>query len=323
MNIVHISNTPLVGAPSKISESLKLLGHNSICINVADYPNNGPLFKKFTDLSIVLSDDSYNSKDMAMSVLEAADIIHIHNELPEDVIKLVLKHGSNAEFVYQVHSPLREGPLYVDRSNLLGITFSAKCVVAQYQPRQYQDFIPVPNIITSGATVNFRKKDEKLKVVFSPTHSRGGRWNAKTSDKADSVLDVLSKIDSVELIYPKTPVHPSVLMTMRRFAHLSIDEVITGAFHQVSLEGLIAGNVVVNNSDFFSKMAMADSHNCSYGDVPFVNANDETLLDTILKYANDVDLTVESQIKSNKFAVDYMSALELVKGYERVYNSII
>lgn len=321
LNIVHISKTPLVGAPSKLAKALSMLGHNAISIALNDYPSKGSLFGMFTESSLVWDESQKDILNLINRVVVEADIIHVHNDIPDEKVDWLLKNAPNAHYVYQVHSPLREGPLYVDRADDIDLPFEAKLVVGQYQPRHYPDYIPVPNIVLDAPSIRRLQDNEKLRIIFSPTHSRNGRWNAKYSEQLEKAIASLVQIGLVEIVYPQTPVHPFALMAMRRTCHITIDEIMTGAFHQVSIEGMCAGNVVINRADWFSNSMMANTNN-SGEFPPFVYADESNIADVLMEIADSPDKVRSIQDATNKYYLQNMSPMALVKKFEDIYAKL-
>ncbi|MFK7963037.1 MAG: hypothetical protein AB8C46_03625 [Burkholderiaceae bacterium] len=321
-NVVHIAPAPLVGAPAKIVRALKQKGFNATSICVKDYPNKGPLNKKFVDESIVLADADSAGIELIGETLEQADIVHVHNDLPANQAAW-LKRCTKPDtcFVYQVHSPLREGPLYSERADSIGLPFQAHLVVGQYQPRHYQSYLPVPNLVLDAGTLRERRVGDKLRVMFSPTHSRGGRWNGKASEVLERTLLALKDLGKIELIRPEAPLSPALLMGLRRASHVTIDEIVTGAFHQVSIEGLCAGNVVINRADFFSKSMMAQT--CQADELPpFKQANESDILEVLLELADDPVLTAELQQESARYFSQYLQAENLIDRFIDIYEQL-
>lgn len=320
--VVHIAPSPLVGAPLKIANLLRSYGVPSCSFAEHDYPNKGPLFGKFTDGVHVLSDATTQASNVFMRELERCNIVHVHNYVSAEVARLVMRHAPQSKLVYHVHSPLKEGPLYIDRCGTLDLEFDAKLVVAQYQPRLFQDFTPVPNVVPAPPTLNLRNERERLRICYSPTHTRGGRWNAKTTAAFEKVMGIVATLGNVEMVAPKDPIPPATLIGLRRTAHFSIDEVVTGAFHQVSLESMTCGNVTVNGADHFSVACLADCYGASLQDVPFVKASPGDLLDVIYDFARDTTKTRDAQVRAHRFAQTYMSPDRVAKIYARIYESL-
>ena len=321
IKVVHLSQTPLVAAPYKLAVAQRMVGIDAKSVVVNDYPKNGPLATKFLGDSLVWTDAEDSIVDLIKFNLLQADIIHIHNDISGEILNIIQANCSKAHFVYQVHSPLREGPLYHYRHGSIGLPFSAFLVVSQYQPRHYCDYQPVPNIILDAPSVSLRKPGEPLKVLFSPSHTRAGRWNAKYSEKLETSIKHLQGLGLIEVVWPKQPLSPAELMAVRKLCHVSIDEIVTGAYHQVSLEGLCAGNVVINRADYFSKAMLA---NCTHGQSmpPFVFSDDATIDNVLLNLAMNQELTAKLQQTSSDYFKDNLMPNEMAKIYKGIYDAL-
>lgn len=315
--IVHISQTPLVAAPAKIALAQRISGHEAIAVAIKDYPAAGPLAGKFTEDFLI--EDSFTKKIIDDAII-AAEIIHIHNDLPQDWVERLLNSNQTARYVYQVHSPLREGPLYLPRDVEIGLPFSLNLVVGQFQPRIHRNYTFVPNIIHETPSVKPRKKGEKLKVIFSPTHMRPGRWNNKHVEELDISIQSLVKLGKIEAIIPDKPVSPKVLMAVRRDCHVTIDEIATGGFHQVSIEGLAAGNVCINKADYFSKKVFSTF---AEGETPpFLYADADTIAANLEDLANDWEKTADLQITSYNYFKKHLSPLKMANFFDKAYENL-
>jgi len=316
LNIVHISPTPLVGAPGKIAIAQKYKGNHAIAVALSDYPQGGPLAGKF--LANTLMIDEF-TRDYIESSIRAAAFIHVHNFLPPSELKWLKKLNSSAVYVYQAHSPLREGPLYTERAGEYSeIDFQLKLVVGQYCGRFYPTFTPVPNLVLAPPSIKLRQKGEPLRVMFSPTHRQIGRWNSKYSKGLEEALAAYAKLDMVELVSPPKPVGPETLMELRRSCHVTIDEISTGAFHMVSLEGLCAGNVVINRADYFSRATYAGF--CEGTMPPFLYADDSTIGEVLLHLIKSPDETARLQMQSYEYYVKYCNPLRLIEVFDASYE---
>ncbi|WP_341365700.1 hypothetical protein [Yoonia sp. BS5-3] len=318
LNIVHVTPTPLVGAPGKLASAQRMRGHDAIAVGLAPYPQGGPLGKMFLDRTVLI--DAFTQPHIEDRI-KAADIVHLHNSLPAERLAWLSDLNQTADYVYQVHSPLREGPLYIDRSEACeGLDLIAKLVVGQYAGRMYPDFTPVPNLILTPPSIKKRGPDDKLRVMFSPSHSRTGRWNAKYSAALEETLKALKKINKIELISPDQPVAPEVLMEIRRGCHVSIDEIATGAFHQISLEAMCAGNIAINRADFFCKATFGGF--CDGEMPPFLYADDGNIAELLLRLADDWEETARRQQESYDYFKRYCDPLRLVEVYDAAYQRV-
>lgn len=317
-NILHVSPTPLVDSPRKISEALNLYTNfesSSFIFN--DYP--GSLKGVFSNKTIIFA----QRKELALNLINNADIIHIHNFLypeQEDIIFQASK--DDVKFIYQVHSPLREGPNFVNYVPKR-IHFDKKCVISQYHPRLYSDYVLVPNIILEKPSLNLIKDNEKIKVLFSPAHKRtGGRWNDKYSEELIQSLNLLEKFNKIDL-YIAEGYTPHELFQLRKNCHISIDEIITGGFHQISLESLCAGNMVVNNSDIFSNLSFDINVGNKDLNIPFFKINNFDVKDKLFELVNNIELIREYQKKSYEYSTRYLQPEILIKHYEKIYKDVI
>lgn len=292
------------------------MGHQAVSVCWSDYPSRGPLAGKFVDRSILHS--NFTLPLIEQSLIEA-DVIHVHNFLLPDVTRWVRSLNASALYVYQTHSPLREGPLYVAHSGDYGFEYQRKLVVGQHWGRLFPDYLPVPNLILDTPSCRPREHGQRLRVMYSPTHSHQGRWTDKRNQALDRTLTSMAAAGAIELIQPDEPVHPHTLMQIRRTCHVTVDEISTGGFHQVSLEGLCAGTVVINRADYFARQTFAGF--CDGEPPPFVYADEVTISRVLQDLANDVDATVAHQSRSVGHFRKYCDPLRLGAFFDAAYEA--
>jgi len=317
--ILHLTPTPLVQAPEKVSNILNRFSeYSSEIVVLNDYPNH--LKGKFIANAILYSVDT---KDVVQKLIERANIIHVHNFLPTtfiDFFKQCLVN-SDAKLVYQVHSPLREGPIFYDYAQESGFDFDKCLVVSQYHPRLYPSFIPVPNIITAKPSLNLLNKNEKPFILFSPAHKNVGlRWNDKITKNLNKVLDSVNGLGLAK-VKEVSGLSPHDVFSIRRFSHISIDELATGAFHQVSMEGLATGNVVFNNADYFSCQMLSFVAKTSKN-VPFVRTDDDAFSENLMAYLSDNEKIRFKQEEGYQYFVDNLLPEHLVKHFIKIYDEV-
>ncbi|MBN1141014.1 MAG: hypothetical protein JXB25_04335 [Deltaproteobacteria bacterium] len=316
LKIIHITPTPLVGAPGKIAWAQRMKGHNALAVALSDYPQKGPLANKFLDKILLLNDFTTAYIEEYIST---ANVIHIHNYFPNNKLSWITRLNQSALFVYQVHSPLREGPLYVDRGSYDSlINFRVRLVVGQYLGRLYPSYLPVPNLILSPPSVTLREPGERLKVMFSPTHSHVGRWTSKNSNVLNDVLESLKSLGKIEIIKPQSFISPETLFEVRRGCHVTIDEITTGGFHQVSLEGLCAGNIVINRADYFAKTTFGNF--CDGVPPPFTYADESTIGSAIECLAENYEDSNRLQKFNYDYFQKYCDPIRLVEVFDAAYQ---
>ena len=318
--VVHLSETPLVSAPARVVTALnQYTKFQSVSFVGKDYP--GKLKGMFIPGSIVL--DSQFAEMRLKSALAKADIVHIHNNLPVNLRDLVAEYSnSRCKFVYQVHSPLGEGPLYFRRSELLGFQFSAKLTISHFPHLFEPDFHLVPNIVPYAPTCQLLEEGQKPSVLFSPSHTRtGNRWGDKV---CSSLLDVLKAIEVLRLadIHQIEGVSALSLFELRRSTHVTIDEIVTGGFHQVSLEGLAAGNLVINAADAFQIAALKAI--CKTDEEPpFFRLFPNQISEALPALLRDSELIRKYQVLSRDFYQAHLMPEKLIKRFSDVYERIL
>lgn len=317
--IVHLSNTPLVGAPGKLSYLCSKNGYISCSIVLSDYPEKSGLNEKFMKHSILWNKKIPYLSDQLLSYIEEADIIHLHNDFN---LFNEIPWKENQKFIYHIHSPLREGPVFIDKTNFFNVRFSKKLAVGQYHTRHYSDFIPVPNVVLGMPSKNLAEDGQPLRVMYSPTHNRGGRWNNKFSDELNIAISSLEKMKVIEVIKFQSPLPQDTLLEVRKSCHISIDEISTGAYHQVSLEGLCAGNVVINNSDYFSSFMLSSLVNASELP-PFYLCNSRNISKNLIALLSNYDMVRYYQKKSFDFFNTYLNPDNLFKIYNLIYSEVL
>ena len=315
--VLHISPTPLVDAPRKISEALNnYTEYESNYFIFNDYPGN--LKGKFSSNTLMFE----SSTELILELIQKADIIHIHNFLTLEQENIIFHEAdSNALYIYQVHSPLKEGPLFTTYAEEGLIKFDAKCVVAQYHPRLYPSYTIVPNIILYKSSIHLIKNDEIPKVLFSPAHVRsGGRWNDKMVKELEIVLLSLESLGLIDMTIA-TGISPYELYQLRKESHISIDEIVTGAYHQISLESMCSGNVVINNSDIFSDL-MLQSIIKKETEIPFFKINKFNISERLLTLISDKNLIRKLQQESYDFYNEFLIPEKLIQHYVKLYKKV-
>lgn len=319
--ILHISRTPLVAAPGKVVAALnRYTDYEAVHIVGEDYPK--PLQGMFIGEAIVYSNEP-SIVAVCESLIRHADLIHIHNDMQAPLCQLVRRAAKpSCRFVYQVHSPLREGPLFFDRSQTLGFDFAAKLSLPHSQQRFFPDHRMVPNLVLFRPSVRPLADQEPIRVLFSPAHRRSGlRWNDKVSESLDNALTVLTTLRAAEVLDVKG-IPPATLAEIRRTTHVSIDEIVTGAFHQVSLEGLATGNVVINNADFFAvhslKMVCGTTD-----DPPFFRLGEHDVGEQLLALVRDRERVRRLQQASYEYFMEHLRPDKLIRCFTDIYDEVI
>ena len=316
-----MTETPLVGAPAKIVCALnRYTAFDASCVIAHDYPK--PLTGLFLGDAIVWTNDRV-SNSLCDALVSDADVIHVHNNLPERIRGRVLRLAkASCRFVYQTHSPLREGPLFFDRSESLGFEFAAKLSIPHFPQRFAPRFRLVPNITLLSPSLQPRRVQSAVRILFSPAHHRRGlRWGDKVCEALDDALGLLSKMKGIEVLRV-SGMPPTTLAELRRTTHISVDEIATGGFHQVSLEGLATGNVVVNNADYFAIQSLKMACRISE-DPPFVRMDGNNVAQGLFSLAMDETRLDELRNHSHQYFVDYLQPNRLIQRFSELYEEVL
>lgn len=320
--IVHVSETPLVSAPQKISSALNQTpGFRSYTINMSDYPE--PLQSHFTHNSLTWSNADQNTRELFRDLIHKADIIHIHNPLKENSIKSLEIRQSEPIKIYQVHSCLAGGPIFSDTPTEMGIDFRIKLVIAQAQPRMFPNYRLVPNICTTSLHLERPTEvGEKIKVIHTPSHHRGGRWAKKTSNSLEQTLKTLDKDGIIEYYQPGFFTAPYTLQSIRSEFDITIDDVFTGGFHQVAIEGLAAGNLVFSSADYFALESFKLAANTPEH-LPFFTTSEDQITQNLCFLANNKLRLNQLKQKSLSYFKDHLTPKQLITRYTKTYKEAL
>ena len=319
--VVHLSRTPLAGAPNRLVKSLnKYTDFHALSFVESDYKGNtaGVFSGENFFLGQKQSSDIWPLLEEAV---KNASIIHIHNQIGSDVIEFLLRfEGQLPPIIYHLHSPIREGPLYVPRGRQLRLPIACTAAVSQMHPRFYPEATPLPNIVPSAPKPITIRRDDRVRILFAPSQARAGRWNGKSCKHLDEALSRLSCRNDVDLVRLKHSQPSHVLEQIRRDCDITIDEIVTGGFHQISLEGLQAGNVVVNGADEISMLTMMG---WAHERPPFVRSNPDTIFADLKDLVDNKKGLSEKKKVSYDYAKAHLNPKKLIKIYEDLYNKLL
>ena len=198
--------------------------------------------------------------------------------------------------------------------------FTVRCVVSQAWARLYQNFTMIPNVVPE--IYGCQDLDLNLKqVMFTPSHGKGGRFGFKGADKTERIINKFYKSyksfsrnttkEGVNIIINKQPIRQSSLHVLRSHTHVSIDEIVTGGFHQVSLEALATGGCVINGADIFSLMNFA--HSVEAEELPpFITVKDEAeFRRALFQITHDHDFLLDAILQSRKYYKNFLTTRRL------------
>lgn len=251
MRILQLSITPMSGLPYRLSEMVNThTAHESRCI----VGREGYGTKVFPHDLVWRTD-----KRRCEEALEWADVYVMHSYCSARNnpwnIKKYLKPNSKVTAHYSVQPETANKELVTQ-----GVPTT---VSAQYHARFFLESTVMPNVMPIRHPW-YRPAERKwppavpLHIAYSPSNQIGARerpdrhrWATKGYPETLKILQDLVKRNGTEkvrfTVLQGLPLE--TCLKMRAEAHINIDEVATGSYHNVFLEGLAQGQVSVAYMD--------------------------------------------------------------------------
>lgn len=301
MLVLHLSLTPLVGAPIRICQALRLRGIDARCAvlsaEVGDYA------KHAFDQDLVWS----SNREEIIDIAGRCDVLHLHNFIgldsrefaPLDFRKLwdqgrpMVRHFHSTpdligRFLKQPESAVLECPI-------------PKLVIAQYPERFFPAARLVPNIVLpeTPAISHDRSAPAAIRVGYAPSRfnsARSSRWDTKGYPETIRVLKRFPRAARargarVEIDVIEQVPHRECLARKAR-CHIVIDDLVTGSYHLNTLESLAQGSACITYMDRRTLQVVAEI--TGRNDFPAINAGLEdahaVLLDLVLKPETAVEI---------------------------------
>lgn len=257
MNIVHLCNTPLAGFPYRLSQAInRYTEHNSR--SVVGMPGYGP---RTFPYDLLWTTDRVEIEE----VLRKADTYVYHSYFGMKNNSWKVQNYLNPNDRVTAHYCVQPGAGNLELAKA-GVPTS---VSAQYHTRHYTHSRPLPNIMMIEDEL-YRPKERKwppevpLKVAFSPSNMlgraqmKGNPWSVKGYPETRTILEEFQarhKEDfRYEIIYNR-PIEEC--LRIRSECHVSIDELMTGSYHNVTLESMSQGLLTLVYMDPQTLQAMA------------------------------------------------------------------
>ncbi len=317
--IVHISLTPLAGAPIRIVDALnkytdfscRLINFNPDCYGRRTFPED-LIWQK--------------EKDLCIELIKNADIIHFHHhiDLENNIFNINFKDFAKSEckFLKHFHSNksfIIKTRKYQNFKNINAI------VIAHCPERTFLSYIPIPNIIpiNNKLLVPQKTNNKKVKVVFSTSSKKSmyeDRWQTKGYKEVHPLLIKLSKKLGFDYqLIENIPYEDA--MRIKQNADIIVGDIVTGSYHLTELEGLSQGKCVLTKLDPRTVLNCASVLKCN--EIPFINTNIKTL-ETILKILIENEkLRKEIGQYSRYWIEKYYDDKILVQNFVEVYEKLL
>ena len=321
MKVVHLSLTPLAGAPIRIVQALNSLTN----INARLINHNPNIYgnRKF-DEDISFAQNLELSKDL----IAEADIVHCHHwiDLKKNpfgfdlTTKKIIRHFHSEPNFVAKHANITVERIFDDPIPQL--------VVAQFHERLYPKARPVPNLI------NFEKINDAIKenknqfnnkkiISFGPTTETAAgldRWNTKGSPETIKILQKINNNSNYHIDVFRNVPHKESLKRKAR-SDIVIDEMVTGSYHLSGLEALALGKPTFGYID--SRMVSTLSLLTGSGSLPWINIHLSGLSEVLPFIMSDQSLCQQIAQYSAKWMVDYWATKKMVEHYVQAYHDIL
>ncbi|HCR37283.1 MAG TPA: hypothetical protein DIU37_03945, partial [Opitutae bacterium] len=205
-------------------------------------------------------------------------------------------------------------------------------VVAQHQERFFPQARLVPNIIPTEDSLYAplgEKESTPLNIFFSPTlgFSAWGvpkgleRFATKGSPEVKRLLKRLNARYSDLNVLLCSNMPRKECLEEKQKSHIVIDDLVTGGFHLVGLEGLSQGLPVLGYLDARSNRVLSELTGASA--LPWVNIRLEEVEPVLEALIFNADLRAELGKDARDWMVRYYNEKDLVKHYVDAYEDLL
>jgi hypothetical protein len=330
MRALHLSITPLVGAPGNICRALQM--HPGVqarwCVL---QPTVGSYGKMVFDLDLTWERD----RDEVVALSRDADVLHLHNFIDLQTagfapIDLAALWRNGKPMVRHFHTLPRSVARY------MGSTEAAiqacpipKLVLAQFHERYYPTARVVPNVVFAPAGVQRqRRADAPLRIGYAPSRfnpGRAARWDTKGYPETCKMLrhlqasarhaGVALEVDLIEQV--------SHAESLRRKADcdLFIDDLVTGSYHLNTLESLVLGVACMTYLDGRIQRTLFEA--TGRVDFPVINAGLEHAHDVLLQLCRDREGIQAIGAHSQRWMETHWRAQAVAETFLSVYREVM
>ncbi|KHL75604.1 hypothetical protein PpSQ1_04360 [Pseudomonas putida] len=238
-----------------------------------------------------------------------ADHVIFHNCTQQSHIDIVRKSvKGHATLNFHMHSPPFEPPLFcydIITENAFDNVFS----VAQGYGRFFNDSIPIANIIPDIKI--FNRKQRRSAIIIGHLRTTSARWSKKIPQNFVKDFEALLSREKVDIVtIPKlfgcdTVPYKTFSQALQGFDYV-VDDICSGLFHQISLEGLKSGCIVFSAADEYSIESFCKAADCP--PPPFDIVGDiYDLYEKIRFYERNPSKLEAAQSRNLEFAEKYLS----------------
>lgn len=262
MRILHLSDTPLSGAPLRLSNLLKKHNEDIMSAHITWTDRVG-----YRDFGYDLLGSRMEKEELEYLIYEWADIIHYHNRWKrQEVFKHLGKWPPKKPSVIQIHSP-RFSENFLEEVNS-GIPIA---VIAQYHVREWPELsYIVPNVVDITEIAPLKRPAGLIpKISFAPSNTTCTGWDNKGYHEVMKILKPMKHSAGINLdLINQRPFSETI--ERKANADLGIDEIVTGSYHLSGLEYLALGIGCFSGIDSQTEKVLKDLTGCDHQ--PFIKA---------------------------------------------------
>lgn len=331
MRILHLSHTPLVGAPGRVCRALNL--HSGIDARWAVLDSQAGNYAAMPfDLDLVWNRD----RDEILELAKRADVIHLHNYLGLDSkefapIDFRSIWNEGRAILRQFHSVPELVAKYckVQVSDVLDCPLP-KLVIAQYPERYYPNSRLVPNIVFPVSAPEVSSDfNGAIRIGYAPSRfnsGRSSRWDTKGYPETVKLLKRFSrkasaKGASIEIDIIEQVPHSECLARKAK-CHIVLDDLVTGSYHLNTLESLAQGAACITYMDRRTLQAISELTGRS--DFPALGVGLENAREVLLDLASSPELVLNIGKESKAWMREHWDpksmATHFLQAYERVLD---
>ena len=297
MKVAIYSTTPVAGAPYQQYECLKRYAEGVEVRHIQQRNRyaDGRSFPK----------DLFITESKGRDWIKGADVIHVHNYLPQDLERLI--DFKRQKVVATFHSFPRQG----NWQHTMNRARKAYCIRQPMQIAEYKELSSLPNMFDIWTWYPETNKNfkGKINIVYCPSNKHPNKQKAsKGYETVHPLLTRLGARPDVGIISHTNMEYIHNLRT-KRAGHLVIDDIIAPTWHLTSLEGAAFGAVSLTGVPREQGF-------------PFVETNQWNVEETINRFLDNRELMEHAGKKARAWLEDNWNPKEQVKEYIKVYENL-
>ncbi|MDH4390393.1 MAG: hypothetical protein QE285_03085 [Aquabacterium sp.] len=268
-NVLLVSDSPVAGTVARFAKALNDDGRFVGMPFIMRGYKNGAF-----DLPLGAMGSFENWPEILGGYASVADAVVFHNVANAQLIDIVKAWARpSVPLAYHCHSPPFEPPLF-SYDVMLHEALQHVFCVAQGHARFCMGATPMANIIADVCPVQGVKRRNAILVGHMRTTA--ARWSRKIPDNyikelGTGLAGTATAVYGIDRLFGSEAVpHNTFVQALQGFDYI-VDDVCSGMFHQISMEGLKSGCVVFSAADEVSLASFCAAADCPPPPFDFVS----------------------------------------------------